>query len=332
MRDPWFHMALWFMMRFRTVKDAIALPLHRFGHLLAGAPRSLSRAIISPLGAAAKAAYFVPGHLSGTVGNFCRVTDRTDPWPIYSRMVDNVLSAALHFARLHRHGRSGLLAQTTIAPAVAAELQRLRQDGKGAIIVVPHCVGAVLSSAKLNTACPAVLLVKEPRNPGRCELMLKYVRELGPEYILARRTPPATVMRQIVRALHDGKVVVGTTDLVNAGDDSVETQMFGQRIFSPGWPARLSARFNVPILPGYIHMDGHQIVLLGDESFLEGDIDRGTQRWASSFEKHFRQYPSDWAFMLDKNWARVLANAANSVTTTPPFRTNILRSERARQR
>jgi lauroyl/myristoyl acyltransferase len=323
------------MMRFRTVKDAIARPLHRFGHLLAGTPRSLGQAVLSPIGAAAKAAYFVPGgHLSRTVGNFCRVTGRTDPWPVYDRMVDNILSALLHFARLHRHGRSELLAQITIAPAVEAGMQRLRQDGKGGIIVVPHCIGAVLSSAKLSTVCPTVLLVKEPRDPGRCELMLDYVRKIGPEYILARHTPPATIMRQIVRALHDGKIVVGTTDLVNAGDDSVETQIFGRRIFSPGWPARLSARFNAPILPGYIHMDGQQIILLGDESFLEEDINRGTQIWASSFEKYFRQYPSDWAFMLDKNWARVLANAAASVTTTPPFRTDIFSgmSEGAGQR
>ncbi len=299
------------MKHFRSVKDSIAQPLHRFGRLLAGSPRSLSQAILASLGAAAKAAYFVPGsHLSRTVGNFCRVTGRTDTWPVYSRMVDNLQTAALQFARLHRHGRSELLAQTAIAPGVAAELQRLRQDGTGGIIVVPHCIGAVLSSAKLSTVCPTLLLVKEPRDPGRCELMLDYVRKLGPEYLLARRTPPATVMRQIIRALHDGKVVVGTTDLVNAGEDSVETKIFGQRILSPGWPARLAARFNAPILPGYIHMDGDQIILLGDEAYVEGDIDRGTQRWADSFEKHFRQYPSDWAFMLDKNWARVLAAAA----------------------
>jgi lauroyl/myristoyl acyltransferase len=201
-------------------------------------------------------------------------------------------------------------------------LERVRQTRKGLIIVVPHCVGAVLSSAKLSTACPTVLLIKEPRNPGRCELMLEYVRKLGPEYILARRTPPATVMRQIVRALHDGKVVVGTTDLVNAGDDSVETQVFGRRICTPGWPARLSARLSVPILPGYIHMEGQQIIVVGNESYVEKNIDCGTQNWATSFEKHFRQFPSDWAFMLDKNWARVLASAAAPVTATPPSRSN----------
>ena len=327
-------MVLWFMMHFRSVKDAIAAPLHRFGCLLAGTPRGFSQAIIGSVGAAAKGAYFIPGSpLARMVENFCRATGRTDPWPVYARMVDNIQTVALQFARLHRHGRSELLDQTRIAPGVAAELERVRQGGKGMIIVVPHCVGAVLSSAKLNAACPTVLLIKEPRDPGRCEIMLEYVRKLGPEYILARRTPPATVMRQIVRALHDGKVVVGTTDLVNARNDSIETRIFGQRIFSPSWPARLSARLNVPILAGYIHMEGHQINLAGDESYLEGNVDQDTHRWVSSFEKYFRQYPSDWVFMLDRKWARVLANAAISVTATPPSRSSTFSaaSERAGQ-
>jgi hypothetical protein len=53
-------------------------------------------------------------------------------------------------------------------------------------------------------------------------------------------------------------------------------------------------------------MEGRQITLLADEGYVEQDIQRGTQRWISSFEKRFRQYPSDWIFMLDRNWARVL--------------------------
>ena len=43
---------------------------------------------------------------------------------------------------------------------------------------------------------------------------------------------------------------------------------------------------------------------------------QATQRWVSRFEKRFRQYPSDWAFMLDKNWARVLAAALASLAET----------------
>jgi lauroyl/myristoyl acyltransferase len=230
--------------------------------------------------------------------------------------VANTQQAALHFARFHRYGRQQLVAQTTIDPLLEAEYRRLATGGRGAIILVPHCIGAALSSARLSTFCKTVLLVREPRDPARSELMVEYLEKLGPEYILVRKTPPAIVTRRLVRALLDGKVVVGTTDLAGFEADMIQTRAFGQPIYSPLWPATLSARLKVPILPGYIHMEGSQIRLMGDEGYLETNIQESTQRWVSSFERHFRQYPSDWVFMLDKNWARVFAAAARQSVRT----------------
>ncbi len=301
-------------LHFRSIKNRIARPLHGFGYLVTGLPLFAQRAIMGSIGGVARVVYFMPkSHLRKTVKNFCRVTGRSDAWPLFFRMVDNVEQAALHFVRLYRYGREELLKQTTVDPRVEAEMQRLRANGQGVMILVPHCTGAVLSSARLSSVYPTVLLVREPKDQGRCQLMLEYIKKLGPEYILTRSTPPAQVIRNIVRALKEGKVVVGTTDLINLDEyatDTVQTRIFDQRILSPEWPARLSARLNAPILPGYIHMEGGQITLLGDEGYVEQDIQQSTQRWVSSFEKYFRQYPSDWAFMLDKNWARILAAAA----------------------
>jgi lauroyl/myristoyl acyltransferase len=302
-------------MHFRAIKDTVAQPLHRFGSLIAGLPQGVSTSLLESIGAVARAGYFLPGsHLRRAVGNFCRTTGRTDPWPVYSHMVDNLQTAALHLARLHRYGRAELLAQTIVDPAAQAEIRRHTGMGQGLIVLVPHCAGAVLSSAQLNQFWPTVLLVREPRQPDRCRLMLEYLDKLGPEYILARNTPPATIMRQMIRALRENKIIVGTTDLIHPGPETIETRIFGQRIHSPGWPARLSARLGTPIMPGYIHMHGPQIRLLGDAGYVEPDLDRSTQRWITSFEHYFRQYPSDWVFMLDKNWSRILAAAA---TTAP---------------
>jgi lauroyl/myristoyl acyltransferase len=228
-------------------------------------------------------------------------------------MIRNVEHAALHYATLFRHGRSKLLSQTVIDPSWANEYQRLGTGNRGLMILVPHCVGAVLSSAALSNFCPTTLLLREPRSPARCQLMLEYVQKLGPKYILSRNVAPATVMRNIVRSLRDGQVVVGTTDVVTNGADTIETQVFGQTIHSPAWPARISARFGVPIVPGYIRMDGQQITLLTGEGYHDADIQTCTQRWVSNFEHWFRRYPSDWAFMLDKHWARVFSSVSAPV-------------------
>jgi lauroyl/myristoyl acyltransferase len=300
-------------MHFRPVKDAIAFPLHRFGNLIARLPGGYGRAILSPIGGLAKAGYFVPGSpIARTVRNFCRAAGRDDPWPVYSEMIGNVEHAALHYATLFRYGRSKLLSQTIIDPSLATEYQRFGSGNRGLMILVPHCIGAVLSSAGLNNFCPSTLLVREPRSPARCELMLEYVQKLGPKYILSRNTPPATVMRNIARALREGQVVVGTTDVVTKGADTIEIRAFGQRIQSPAWPAKISARFGVPIVPGFIRMEGPQITLLTAKGYHEPDIEKSTQRWMTNFEEWFRLYPSDWAFMLDKHWGRVFSAAGAS--------------------
>ncbi len=303
-------------MHFRSIKNAVARPLHRFGYMVAGLPGGLQRAIMRSIGTAARAAYFFPdSHLFRAVDNFCHVTGRPDSWRIFSSMVANIEHTALHFGRLYRYGRDQLVAQTDLDLFFQAESRRLSQAGNGLIILVPHCIGAVLSSARLSMFHPTVLLVREPRDQNRCRLLLEYLEKLGPEFILARNTPPTVVMRRLVRALKDRKVVVGTTDALGPdGPDKVDARAFGQRIYSPSWPAELSSRLNAPILPAYIHMEGPKIKLLGDKGYVATDVRQCTQRWVSSFERRIRQYPSDWAFMLDKNWARVLAEAAMAQT------------------
>jgi lauroyl/myristoyl acyltransferase len=298
-------------MHFRRFKDLIALPIHR----LAKGPRFLVRTTLRVFGAAARAAYAVPGSpIRQTMQNFCRVTGRTDPWSIYSGMVSRLQQAGLHYASLNHGGREDLIAETIIDPSVTAAYQHWNRAKGGLIFLVPHCAGAVLSSAGLSAAFPVVVLVREPLSPKRRETMLLYLHALGPEYILSRHAPPASVMRSIIRALHHDKVIVGTTDTISPAPDSVETWAFGQRIYSPSWPARIAARLEIPILSGFIRLEGRKIRLLADEGYVESDIEKSTQRWVSNFEASFRRCPSDWVFMLDKRWARVLAAAARDAS------------------
>src|SRR5260370_9977278 len=57
------------------------------------------------------------------------------------------------------------------------------------------------------------------------------------------------------------------------------------------------------------------ITLLAAEGYHETDIEKSTQRWVSNFEHWFRRYSSDWAFMLDKHWARVFSARSEEHTS-----------------
>ena len=301
-------------MHFRRVKDLLALPLHR----VATAPPLVTQAALGIASAVAWAVYGLPGSpVRRTVQNFARATGRDDAARIYAGMVRNIRRAGLHFAALNRGGRARLVTDTIIDPSLATQYGRWDNGKDGLIFLVPHCAGAVLSSAGLSTFCPTVLMVREPRQPRRQELMLDYLRKLGPEYILARNTPPTTVTRNMIRCLRSRKVIVGTTDTIQPAPDAVETWAFGQRIYSPSWPAKISGRLGLPIVPGFIHMEGSKIRLIAGEGYVEPDVGKCTQRWVSSFEGWFRQYPSDWVFMLDKRWGRVLAAAASGDSSGP---------------
>jgi lauroyl/myristoyl acyltransferase len=299
-------------MHFRSIKDVIALPLH----WIAGMPDWAGRLMVGAFGAPARMAYFAPrSYVRRTVSDFCRATGRTDPWRVYSKMVGNLEQAALHYSILNRRGRSTLLAQSVIDESLVTQYDRLSHREGGLIFLVPHCAASVLGSAALSTFCPAVLLIREPRSPVRHQLMMRYLQKLGPEIIPSRNVPTTTVMRNIVHSLRDQKVLVGTTDAIGPQSDSVEARAFGQPIYCPAWPAKIGARLDIPIVPGFIHLEGRQIRMLADEGYREADIQKSTQRWVSSFERFFRRYPSDWVFMLDKHWARVFANASRQVDT-----------------
>jgi lauroyl/myristoyl acyltransferase len=300
-------------MHFRPVKDRLARPLHMFVAAVAAMPDGLGRGVMGGIGALARAAYFLPGsHVRRAVGDFCRATGRSDPWAIYSRMVANFQQTALYYGELHRRGPARLIEQTVIDDTLAAQCEPVRQGRHGLILLIPHCVAAVLCGAGISAYAPTALLVRESRSPSRRRLMMSYLEKLGPEVIPSRDVAPSRVARDVMRALGKRKIVVGTTDLIRQEPDSIEARAFGQPVSFPTWPVRFANRYDVPIVASFAHMEGRRVRMLAAEGFRESDLQKSTQRWVTSFEHWFRQYPEDWAFLLDKRWARVLSAAASA--------------------
>jgi KDO2-lipid IV(A) lauroyltransferase len=297
--------------RFRRVKDVAARPAHwliRAGRLL---PERLQRSYFKSFGLLGKAYYFTPcSHARRTVGDFCRMTGRSDSQRIYFQIVDNLLFAASGFGRLMSDGTDAVAEMVTFDEASVARLEAVRAQYGAGILLVPHCATSVLSAAGFAKRFPTLVLIRESRNMSRSRLLRRYFDKLGSELLFVRRTDPAIVARTILRALHEKKFVIGTTDLARNAPDTVEVKFFGQGVPLPAWPARFSARRKIPIIPAYIRVSGGRIVPSCGEPYIEQDATVATQRWAGYFEKSIRESPADWAFMLDKHWSSVIAKAA----------------------
>jgi lauroyl/myristoyl acyltransferase len=297
--------------RFRWIKDVGVRPVHwliRAGGLL---PEWLRRPYFKSFGLLGKAYYFMPyNHARRAVGNFCRVTGRSDSRRIYFQIVDNLLFAASGFGRLMSDGTDAVAEMVRFDEASAARMEAVRAQYGAGILLVPHCAASVLSAAGFGKRFPSLVLVRESQSMSRSRLLRRYFEKLGPELLFVRRADPAVVARSILRALHDKKFVIGTTDLARNSSDTIEVKFFGQGVPLPAWPARFSARRKIPIMPGYIRVSGGRIVLSCDEPYIEPDAAVATQRWARYFEKSIRESPADWVFMLDKHWSSVISKAA----------------------
>jgi KDO2-lipid IV(A) lauroyltransferase len=303
-------------LRFRIVKDAISNPLDwLYRH---GSP-GLQRAVFGSAAVVGKAYYYMPGsHGRRTVRDFCRVADRTDVRQVYFGQVNRLVFALTTFGRLLRDETDAVADLLSLDEHAAATFADVKKTYGSCILVLPHCAASLVSAPGLHRSFDMLLLVRESSSEARCRQQEEYFRHFGTDLLFVRRATPAIVARAILGALKAGKFVLPLTDRVNyfkgqdtdAKHDTVRVQFLGQDVMLAAWPARFSAKRQVPIVPGYIRVENGRIVGSVAEPYIAQDLVSGTQQWVDYFEACIRRYPADWPFMLDKRWSRIIAAAA----------------------
>ncbi len=296
----------------RRAKDALTVPL--FAGVRATQPLpGVQRAMLAGALASLKLWYRLPGsRVQKTMSDFCRVVGRKDPAKVFAESVRKLQCAARMYGELMRHGPERLAGQVEFSAEVLASCEAVKKEHGGGIIVMPHCIGAVPVAVGFARRFPSLLLVTESRGAMRSDLVHRCFDKMQVEVTFVRRGDPAAAARSILKGLHDGKFIVGTTDLLRRTKDSVQVTMFGQPAHLPGWPARFSARRNTPIIPGFVHLDGERILPSVGTPFIEQDLAVATQKWAAFFEENFRRHPSEWIFLYEKRWSQLIAQAAES--------------------
>ncbi|AML52240.1 hypothetical protein [Falsihalocynthiibacter arcticus] len=306
---------------FTKFKDRIWFSVDRGTKRLATAPKPLQDVGYSIVRSVLWAAYYLPGSpLMETALGLSKVVSQGPPRLLYRGFVERFILALRRMERL-RLGKTDEIDRLLVIPE-EARLKASLQEGKGVLLVMPHCHGSVLMVRALAARFPTLMLVREPAKESRAITQRPYYTHIGCELFDVRRNGDALVARAVLKALRQGKIVVGVVDRiktappvdapVNKSGDTVRAIVFGEAAGVVGWPARFAAKCDAAILPVMVEQTPEHLTLHFGDVITPTDPLETTQNWIAALEPLLRRFPCDWGFVYDKHWARLLRKATKS--------------------
>jgi lauroyl/myristoyl acyltransferase len=255
--------------------------------------------------------YLCPGNrLRGACEAIAKLDGRLRPRQIHSRFLNNALGIIADFFTLYRRGGPAVLPRIHLNPADVEAVERLIAAHGGAVLAVPHNVGSAFSALRIGHAFDMLLVAKNPPTPARTRIALDYYERMKLSVLMVRGGNPFALSRVMFSVLRRGKLVAATLDNVDNSANSVDVEMFGQRIGLAGWAARIAARMQVPVIPAWFHSSGTRLQVVIGDPVLSDDIHAVVQHYARFFEQQILADPGSWAYIADKHWQRLLGRAA----------------------
>jgi KDO2-lipid IV(A) lauroyltransferase len=180
-------------------------------------------------------------------------------------------------------------------------LDAVLAQGRGAVVVVPHCGNWDAAGAYMGSVGMGVVTVAEVLRPRRLyHFFVDHRTRLGIKIYPATRG----ITRTLVRELEHGALmpIVGDRDLKG---DGPQVTFFGETASFPGGPAALALRAGVPLLTAAIYShtfdDGRRGWTATVAPPIELPEDRGrdavkmlTQRAATMLEDLIAEHPEEW--------------------------------------
>ncbi|TAK69754.1 MAG: phosphatidylinositol mannoside acyltransferase [Actinomycetota bacterium] len=195
-------------------------------------------------------------------------------------------------------------------PATAAELDRLRDSGEGALLALPHMANWDLAGAWLCLSRGGLMTVAEVLRPQRVfDRFVAYRRSLG---MTALPLGDPTTIRAMTGYLKAGGVVCLLADR-DLGGHGVPVTFFGQAATMPAGPAVLAGLTGAPLYSVDLWYDGPRLHLAVDRLPVPAATDRQarvaamTQDLADRFAAGISAHPADW-HMMQPLWQHDLAS------------------------
>ena len=296
----------------KRLKDAALRLTFRMADATRLVPSPLARVAVRGLTSSARLASKLPftparvtaGHMAQIVGGDATASS------VLNGFFERLAVAADLYLALHREGADAILPRMSIEPKSRKIFVETLDNHGGAILVVTHCIGGVLSLATLAREVPVTMLYRGAPNPRRDKIQTRFLEGLGIHHHAIRKQSEMSIARAIMAGLKRKGYVLGATDINRNTPDSLPATMFGEPVRLPGWPARFAVRRKVPIVSAMAVIEDGKVILCCSEPVLETDPEAATAGWATALEQIIRRSPSDWGFMFDKRWRPVLRSAA----------------------
>lgn len=204
-------------------------------------------------------------------------------------------------------------------------LEQMLADG-GVMLMMPHAHGSLSMAEALGQKYPLTFVVRSAKDDGRASHQMQYYAKMNCDVIDVRRNDDMVVTRTIIRALRQGRIVLAAGDLVKNPPKTsfderrglVRVDAFGQPVGALAWPARFAKKAGVPIVPVMIEQSEDDLALHLGPQIESTDLLETSQAWMDGMLALVCQYPSDWTFVLDKRWVKLLENAGPEYTGNAP--------------
>ena len=124
-------------------------------------------------------------------------------------------------------------------------LERQREEGKGAVLLMSHFGNWELMAAFLaQKGFPIYGIIQNPGDPGLAALIEKYRKNIGGKPI-----PKQFMLRDPVKRLREGNMVVVAGDQNWGGRGALRVPFFGRECGTASGPAGFSLIADVPLVP-----------------------------------------------------------------------------------
>jgi lauroyl/myristoyl acyltransferase len=294
------------------LKDLMVPWLVRF---MRKAPRPLALAPVALVLGSGRLLYFMPGNplrrAAHDMAEICRAHGRNiAPQTIYRGFLANARALAELGLRLYRHGWQEVIEDVQFPAEDIARIQALVEQYGGVAVAVPHNIGSTFSGIRFDKAFSSVLLSKNSASVERTRIALDFFERLDAKVLMVRDGSAIQISRALIKLLRSKKVVAITMDRLARPEDGIAAQMFGQTVWFPGWASRIPTKVGAPVVPAYVKSVGRQLQGVFGPAVVTRDPVEATAQVAAFLERQIIEDPASWAFLAEKRWGRVLAEAA----------------------